>query len=63
MLKHGKIMLLVGNDFAYYKTENNAKEPTSFKIVDYLYYLITNHGEEELGAKIDVKIATSKEYF
>ena len=31
MLKHGKIMLLVGNDFAYYKTENNAKEPTSFK--------------------------------
>ena len=66
MLTHNKVMLLIGNDFAFYKTEMNGKktpEPICFKLVDYLHYLITNHGQEDLGVSFKVNIATSKEYF
>ena len=59
-------MLLIGNDFAFYKTEMNGKktpEPICFKLLDFLKYLITNHGHEDLGATFSVKIATPKEYF
>ena len=66
MLEHNRVMLLIGNDFAFYKTEMNGKktpEPICFKLLDYLRYLINNHGQEDLGANFQVKIATSREYF
>ena len=54
----------MGNDFAYGPVQGKSDGPqVGYSVLDMVYYLLRNHGEEDLGVPIDVKIATASEYF
>lgn len=65
-LGHNNVMLLVGNDFAYHKTEvghNNTTQSQTWHLLDMYYHLLKHHGKKDLGVDVEVQIATASEYF
>ena len=65
-LPHNNIMILVGNDFDFHKTEignNNTHRSITWNMLDMYYSLINNHASKDWGVPVKVKIATPRDYF
>ena len=56
-LNHRNIMFLIGNDFSYVNSTSD------FTIENGLLKLLSQYSEEDLGVKINVKVATPSDYF